>query len=59
MLRVADNGTGITEKQIRDPKSFGLIGMRERVHPWGGLISITGIPGEGTTIEVRIPLEKK
>jgi PAS domain S-box-containing protein len=59
MLRVADNGTGITEKQIHDPKSFGLIGMRERVHPWGGLISITGIPGEGTTIEVSIPLEKK
>ena len=59
MLRVIDNGTGITEKQIHDPKSFGLIGMRERVHPWGGLVNIKGIPGRETTVEVRIPLEKK
>jgi PAS domain S-box-containing protein len=59
MLRVIDNGTGITEEQIHDPKSFGLIGMRERVHPWGGLVNIRGIPGEGTTVEVSIPLEKK
>jgi signal transduction histidine kinase len=59
MLRVIDNGTGIAEEQIRDPKSFGLIGMRERVHPWGGLVNIKGIPGKGTTIEVKVPLENK
>jgi signal transduction histidine kinase len=59
LLRVIDNGTGITEEQIHDPKSFGLIGMRERVHPWGGRVHIRGISGQGTTIEVRIPLEKK
>jgi PAS domain S-box-containing protein len=59
MLLVIDNGTGITEEQIHDPKSFGLIGMRERVHPWGGLVNIKGIPGQGTTVEVRIPLEKE
>jgi PAS domain S-box-containing protein len=59
MLRVIDNGSGITKEQIHDPKSFGLIGMRERVHPWGGLVNIKGILGRGTTVEVRIPLEKK
>ncbi len=59
MLRVIDNGTGITEEQIHDPKSFGLIGMRERVHPWGGLVNIKGIPRQGTTVEVRVPLEMK
>jgi signal transduction histidine kinase len=59
MLRVIDNGTGITEEQIHDSKSFGLIGMRERVHPWGGLVNIKGIPGQGTTVEVRIPLKKR
>ncbi len=31
MLRVKDNGKGITEKQIADPNSLGLIGIRERV----------------------------
>ena len=57
-LRVRDNGTGITEEQIYDPKSFGLIGIRERVHPWGGKVSIKGIPGKGTTILVSVGLAR-
>ena len=56
MLRVIDNGNGITEEQIHDPKSFGLIGMRERVHPWGGQVRIKGTPGEGTSVEVEVPV---
>jgi len=58
-LQVADNGTGITEEQIRDSKSFGLIGMRERVHPWGGQVRIKGTPGEGTRVEVDVPVGKE
>lgn len=58
-LQVMDNGAGITEEQVLDSKSFGLIGMRERVHPWGGMVNIKGSPGKGTTVEVRVPLEKK
>jgi signal transduction histidine kinase len=56
-LRVRDNGKGITEKQISHPKSFGLMGIRERVHPWEGQVKISGIPGKGTTVVVRIPIE--
>jgi len=55
-LKVKDNGKGITEKQISDPKSFGLIGMRERAISWGGEVKISGIPDKGTTVEVRIPV---
>jgi PAS domain S-box-containing protein len=55
-LRVRDNGTGITEEQIVAPQSFGLIGIRERVHPWGGKVSIKGIPGKGTTVMVNMEL---
>jgi PAS domain S-box-containing protein len=55
-LRVRDNGTGIKEEQIFDPKSFGLIGIRERVYPWGGKFSIKGIPGKGTTVVVNVRL---
>lgn len=54
-LMVRDNGKGITKKQILDSKSFGLIGMRERVHPWGGAVDIKGIPGKGTTVLVDVP----
>jgi len=59
VLRVRDNGKRIEKWQISDPKSFGLIGMRERVHLWGGEINISGVPGKGTTVEVSIPLVSK
>ncbi|OPY65020.1 MAG: Sensor histidine kinase LiaS [Syntrophorhabdus sp. PtaU1.Bin002] len=55
-LDVSDNGKGITLKQIGDPKSFGIVGIRERVNLWGGSVSITGKPQKGTMIKVRIPL---
>jgi two-component system sensor histidine kinase UhpB len=55
-LRVRDNGRGITKEQISDPKSFGLIGIRERVHPWEGQVKISSRPGKGTTVVVRMPI---
>jgi len=59
VLQVRDNGKGITEKQIAHPKSFGLIGMRERARSWNGSIKIQGISGEGTIVTVSIPLNRK
>jgi signal transduction histidine kinase len=55
-LIVRDNGQGITESQIANAKSLGIIGMRERVHSLGGDLKITGVPNKGTTVAVRIPL---
>jgi signal transduction histidine kinase len=56
VLEVSDNGRGITEAEISDPKAFGLIGMRERVDFIGGEITIGGSPGKGTRIRVILPL---
>jgi signal transduction histidine kinase len=56
-LEVSDNGKGITEDQIRNAKSYGLTGIRERVHLLRGDVTIEGTPGRGTTIKVSIPLE--
>jgi signal transduction histidine kinase len=56
-LQVEDNGRGITEHAISDPKSLGLIGIRERVNTWGGSLAISGSRNKGTTVTVRIPLE--
>ena len=56
MLEVMDNGKGITESQVSDPKSLGLIGIRERVNDWGGSLAISGSRNKGTTVTVRIPL---
>jgi PAS domain S-box-containing protein len=55
VLIVQDNGKGITADQVSDSTSFGLIGMRERVHPWGGSVAIRGVEGKGTTVTVRLP----
>ena len=57
-LEVCDNGRGITEKEISDPKSFGLMGIRERVHSLGGEVKISANNDEGTTIGIRIPLSE-
>ncbi len=59
VLQVIDNGKGITEKQIANPRSFGLIGMRERARSWNGSVKINGISDKGTTVTVSIPLKRK
>lgn len=56
ILEVNDNGRGITQSQITNSKSLGLLGIRERALLWGGAVQISGVPGRGTTITVQIPL---
>ncbi len=58
VLTVTDNGRGITKKQIDDGRSFGIIGMRERAHLWGGDLHISGSREEGTTVRVSIPMRQ-
>lgn len=55
-LIVRDNGRGITEKELANPRSFGLIGIRERVKIFSGINIIKGVPGKGTTVTVRMPI---
>ncbi len=55
-LQVQDDGDGITREQVSDVRSLGLIGMRERIHYWGGSLEISGDRNRGTTITARIPL---
>ncbi len=55
-LRVEDNGRGISEAEIADRQSFGLIGIRERVRAFNGDLKIAGVPNQGTTLEVSLPV---
>ncbi len=57
-LKVVDNGIGIKEDQLKNSKSFGLMGIRERASYWGGEVHIFGIKGEGTTVIVNLPNKK-
>jgi PAS domain S-box-containing protein len=54
-LEVRDDGKGISEEQLSDRSSLGILGMRERALLLGGELAISGAPGQGTTIRVRVP----
>jgi PAS domain S-box-containing protein len=55
-LEVKDDGQGITESQRINSRSLGLLGMKERALLVGGEVKITGSPGAGTCVLVRVPL---
>jgi PAS domain S-box-containing protein len=59
ILQVQDNGKGITDKEVNNPQSLGLLGMRERILPYHGSIIIKGMPSKGTIIRVSIPYKIK
>ena len=54
-LEVRDDGKGISEKQLSAGQSLGILGMRERAMLLGGELTISGGPGKGTIVKVRIP----
>ncbi|MBU5267167.1 histidine kinase [Virgibacillus proomii] len=51
---IKDNGKGFDPSMKRD-KSFGLIGMRERVEMLEGEMEISSKIGKGTTIFIKVP----
>jgi PAS domain S-box-containing protein len=57
ILEVKDNGRGLTDDDLSKSRSFGLLGMRERALFLGGDVEVTGFPGKGTTVKVRVPLK--
>jgi signal transduction histidine kinase len=54
-LTVSDDGGGFAQER-RARGGLGLVGMEERARELGGVISVRSAPGQGTTIQVRIPL---
>jgi two-component system, cell cycle sensor histidine kinase and response regulator CckA len=56
VLRLTDNGRGITEEEKSGQMSIGLLGMRERAHMIGGEIDVAAVAAKGTTVTVRLPL---
>jgi signal transduction histidine kinase len=59
LFAVSDNGRGITDEQVRAPKSLGILGMQERALALGGKIDFTGQPGSGTTVTLSLPIARK
>jgi signal transduction histidine kinase len=57
-LRIVDNGHGFEQQDAFSSVGghFGLIGMRERAERLGGELHLASHPGEGTEVEVTVPL---
>ncbi len=53
---IKDNGIGVSESQMLNPESFGIIGMNERMQQLGGRMEIHGSPAEGSVVTLKIPL---
>lgn len=58
-LTIQDDGVGFdpeAESQSRGSTSLGLLGMVERAQHIDGQLTITSRPGQGTTVELQVPL---
>lgn len=56
LLRIEDDGQGMRSDARANTRSFGLMGMRERVDRLDGRLVIDGMPGRGVHIAIAIPL---
>jgi len=56
LLEVEDNGKGISEEQLFNITSIGIIGMKERAKFIGGRVFIEGREGGGTKVFFEVPL---
>ena len=54
-LVIEDDGRGARDEEIDDPRSLGVLGMRERAALLGGTVEVEGVAGSGTTVRVAIP----
>jgi len=55
ILKIKDNGRGVSEEEVNDARSIGFIGIRERAYSVKGDVEISGRAGEGTSIIATFP----
>ncbi|MDB5774623.1 MAG: Histidine kinase, gyrase and HSP90-like ATPase [Herbaspirillum sp.] len=57
VIEVRDNGKGIDTDPPFKRESWGLAGMHERARYVGGELTISGKPGAGSAVVLRLPME--
>jgi NarL family two-component system sensor histidine kinase YdfH len=58
LIEVEDDGVGFDAEAAVRPGHYGIIGLKERARLTGGRFSIESAPGDGTNVQLRLPLEK-
>jgi signal transduction histidine kinase len=54
VLEVSDDGRGFDLGSISAEGGMGLISMRERTERLGGTLDVKSVPGEGTSVRVKL-----
>jgi signal transduction histidine kinase len=55
IVSIEDDGNGFEPKEVQNNKSFGLLGMKERVYSLNGTFNLISSPGNGTKISILLP----
>ena len=56
LLTIHDNGIGFDAEEVKQKKSFGMLGIKERALAINAAIEIVTQKGEGTTIKLILPI---
>jgi signal transduction histidine kinase len=56
LLEVADSGNGMALSGSNSKTSYGLGGIRDRLASLGGRLTVDSAPGEGTRVQLELPL---
>ncbi len=59
VLKIIDNGIGITKEQLNNNESYGLLEIKESIKLLDGKIDIKGFPDRGTRVIIRIKSDKR
>ncbi|MDP2902416.1 MAG: PAS domain S-box protein [Methylovulum sp.] len=57
LMRIMDNGCGMTPAQMDKAGSYGIKGMIERARFFEGEFTLEGLPGQGVLLNLRMPLQ--
>lgn len=58
-VELRDDGVGATPEALNAPRSYGVMGMRERAAQFGGRLAIDSVPGAGTVVRLQMPLPEE
>ncbi|MBB1163501.1 sensor histidine kinase [Lacticaseibacillus rhamnosus] len=58
ILRMVDDGVGFDPKETSSNGNYGLANIKERAAAMGGTAKVVSVVGQGTSVEVRVPLSK-
>ena len=58
-LKISDDGAGFDLEKAEMGRGYGLSNIKERTERLGGILVIETAPGEGTSLNVKIPLAEQ